>query len=264
MDQFSQRLTRLLAGRKIHPWAAALGVSKGAAETMGKGQVPGAEILRLIRLKEGASIGWLVTGDGSPFVVEHCAEPEWLAQQLAQAHTADGQPELHLFSDGQKFCLLLRCQAQLKYRQKTLAYHNHRLFRLAFREPPSSQLWEQCQRFCCWQHSLSSQHLQQLSIGELSPLTLLSQVRPGGKPLSDPSVLLHDAVQNSVQPSLISTELMRAVIMLVDNTAQEEQISLSAEQRARVYTATYRHAERCGLDASHLDSRQVSCLLDLL
>lgn len=263
MESFSDRLGQLLAGRKIHPWAAALGVSKGAAETMGRGQVPGAEILRLIRFREGVSLGWLVTGDGAPFVLEHCEDGAMLAQELShEAAQCDGALELHLFGDGPAQLLLLARPGRLQYRQQPQDYRYVRLWTLSLSSLPES-LKCQGDRYAWYWHQCDAQQLAALRAGELGPWLLLDSGRlPPPRPLSDPLSRLCDSAPPAV--GLISTGLMRAVIRLVEATAEEEGLVLTADQRARVYTGVYRHAQRLGLAADALGDAQVRLLLEVL
>jgi len=263
MESFSDRLGQLLAGRKIHPWAAALGVSKGAAETMGRGQVPGAEILRLIRFREGVSLGWLVTGDGAPFVLEHCDDGVGLAQELAaEAGQCAGALELHLFGDGPAQLLLLARPGRLQYRQQCQDYRYVRLWTLALSSLPAS-LKRQAGQYAWYWHQCDESQLAALRAGQLGPWLLLDSGRlPPPQPLADPLARLRETA--SPTEGLISTGLMRAVIRLVEATAEEEGLALGAEQRARVYTAVYRHAQRLGLSADALGDAQVRLLLEVL
>lgn len=262
MELFSHRLGQLLAGRKIHPWGAALGVSKGAAETMSKGQVPGAEILRLIRYQEGVSLGWLVTGDGAPFVLEHCDDPRTLAQALAD-EAEQGPLTLHLFGAGREQVLLLTRPGQLQYRQRRQAYRHVRLWTLALPAlPPLLQV--QCAEHRWLWHDCDAAQLSQLKAGELGPWLLLDSGQlPSAVPLADPLTQLQQALQTGAQGQ-ISTALMRAVIQLVDDTAQEQQLVLDVGQRARVYTAVYRHAQRLQLEADALSGDQLQTLFEVV
>lgn len=70
---FSERLRLVLNGRKIYPWATILGASRGAAETMKKGNIPGPDILNAIHHREHVSLSWLVSGDGPAFRIYHYA-----------------------------------------------------------------------------------------------------------------------------------------------------------------------------------------------
>ncbi len=264
MELFSHRLGHLLAGRKIHPWGAALGVSKGAAETMSKGQVPGAEILRLIRYQEGASLGWLVTGDGAPFVLEHCDQAQVLADALAD-EAQQGPLTLHLFyaDAGGGQVLLLTRPGQLQYRQRRLAYRHARLWTLALPELPA-ELQAHCHQHDWLWHDCDQALLGQLQAGQLGPWLLLDSGRlPPPVPLADPLAQLQLAV-HKVPCGLISTALMRAVIQLVDDTAEEQQLALDVAQRARVYTAVYRHAQRLQLGADALAGESLQALFEVV
>lgn len=69
VDAYIARLSRVLDGRKPYPWAAANGLSRGTIGRMLKGALPDPETLIPALRSEGLSLTWLLTGQGTPYVV---------------------------------------------------------------------------------------------------------------------------------------------------------------------------------------------------
>lgn len=278
METFKQRLTYILAGRRIHPWAASLGISKGAAENMGKGNIPGPEILKLIRQQESINVGWLVTGDGAPFLVE---QPEDLSTVL-ESELADLEPSeplwAHFFTDGQQLVMILRKPSLYIYREKSVLYDFHRLIAVAVNSITIQAINQfsadtsQNDNLSCYMHRVDPETMDALLAGKLGPFQLLgnskSQPAPAkGTLIDSPSLLLEEIQRNrqgSEKPAEISMELMRSVIQCVESTASEEGMTLNSDQRARVFTAVYRYAVRTGLSSQEIDTNNVLSILEVI
>lgn len=65
---FPKRLQRLLEGRKQTPWGEQLGSNKGTIYRMFQGEIPRWETLCAIQHAENASLSWLLTGEGAPYL----------------------------------------------------------------------------------------------------------------------------------------------------------------------------------------------------
>jgi hypothetical protein len=77
------RITQVLDGRKIYPWAKAIGISKGSIEAIMKlGGMPGADVLTALRRSENVRLEWILEGRGSPFAVTVCATDAEAAELL--------------------------------------------------------------------------------------------------------------------------------------------------------------------------------------
>jgi hypothetical protein len=87
LSSYLARLDYVLAGAKPYPWAAAHGLSRGAIGRMLKGQLPDPEKMVPLVRSEGLSLSWLLTGQGTPYLV-HCpssdAQGADLVRQLAE------------------------------------------------------------------------------------------------------------------------------------------------------------------------------------
>lgn len=68
---FRERLDLVLCGRPCTPFLQGIGILGGTANRICGGALPKAEALARIAKVENASITWLLTGQGDPFVVAH-------------------------------------------------------------------------------------------------------------------------------------------------------------------------------------------------
>lgn len=77
------RLLILLQGRKMTPWAEAVGLSAAMGHRLTKGTIPHAESLVPVVWIERVSISWLLDGAGTPFMVLPAASDEDAAHLLS-------------------------------------------------------------------------------------------------------------------------------------------------------------------------------------
>lgn len=68
---FIERLEFILAGRKVNPWAKRLNLSSGTASRLKQNIVPGHDVLTAIMRTENASLNWLLSGSGKPFMIDN-------------------------------------------------------------------------------------------------------------------------------------------------------------------------------------------------
>ncbi len=104
---FEQRLDLILRGRKIHPWSAALGISRGIAQRLKEGSFPDPAKLTNACIVENLSLSWLIYGIGTPYTLQVATDGanafEIIAKQMAEsqwnilfAHSSAGWvPVLH-------------------------------------------------------------------------------------------------------------------------------------------------------------------------
>lgn len=73
LSTLAQRVEFVADGRKVHPWAKSIGVSKGSIEAvMRMGGSLSSETLSYIHRTENVRIDWLLEGRGHPFAI-NCA-----------------------------------------------------------------------------------------------------------------------------------------------------------------------------------------------
>lgn len=93
---FLLRLKELMGEEKPYAWGKRIGMSKGAiTRVFEEAAVPAAATLKKIRTKTGASIDWLLTGDGDKFsralpAIETNAETEYISLPLYGVRAAAG------------------------------------------------------------------------------------------------------------------------------------------------------------------------------
>ena len=241
---------------------------------MSKGNIPGPEILKMIRKRECTSIGWLVAGDGAPFLLENCQGADALKQLLERGNEKPGTPVcLHFFTDGQSLMLIQSLPGDYEYKDKQIPYQHYCMIPVPISPDTAAvmrryQLRNSDQSY--HEHRITSSQMAYLLDGQTGPYQLLGdkQSAPMLVPfrgLSSTDALFQELLDSQPvdQNTPISTRLMRSVIQCVDSTAFEEGIHLSIEERARVYTAIYRHAQRAGVQADQLDNNSIVTALEL-
>jgi transcriptional regulator with XRE-family HTH domain len=83
---FLSRLKEVQGNRYKYKFGEGLGLKSGTIDRIFRGHEPGPDILKAIALFENVSLNWLLTGQGTPYVI-HCAQTDgetarWLDQFL--------------------------------------------------------------------------------------------------------------------------------------------------------------------------------------
>ncbi|WP_422134971.1 hypothetical protein [Endozoicomonas sp. ALD040] len=270
--EFSERISAILHGRKLYPWAQALNISSGIARRIGQNVIPGSEILTAICRTENVSLNWLLDGRGNPYLIDRCDSDEVLAEQLAH-HFEDCAYKVHLIHDGSDLVIELSEKAQLEYKGKCVDYVEYEYLTGSLGEKTRKILLEQYKLDPnqWFDALLEPNSVQKLQKGVMGPFQLYGDDKIPGylAPVwIETSGVLEKLLDNCTQfvRSLgeIDTQLMRAVITLVEETEMLEATTLSVDQRARIYTTAYRHAERKGLTARELDSSYILSLIEVI
>lgn len=112
---FSERLVWMLDGRKKSPWGKALGIASGTLDTMtkGDGNPPTADTLTRIMRSENVCLGWLLTGDGAPFI-RNPVSSDRDGAQLITALLAEEPWQILLAEDGQRISVALHQQIHVQ------------------------------------------------------------------------------------------------------------------------------------------------------
>ena len=283
MDNFRRRLDLILQGRKIYPWAASLGVSKGVAESMSKGVIPGSEILNAIMCKENVNISWLLSGEGPIYRVFHYATDMSFAMTIDAYEVAQEGWNISLCIYESLLAVVLSRTEQYTYKDKKIDYQAHKLITGpcgnmtidVLKELYENTLFNNHGRYRIYR--LNSGDFYFLVEGVTSPavytynaiITDAVQMNNEDFAYQEPQPHFEKLIKDIglVQKEKtfeLSIELMRASINLVDETAQEEGVTLSTDDKAKIYTAIYRHAERKNINAKDLDSTNVLSLLEVM
>ena len=118
---FSARLNVIIGHRRPFSWAAALKITSGTMNRLTKGHVPGGDLLARIAQVENASITWLLTGQGEPFLVHRTDSDAETAERL-RAHLADEPWDVDLIEDGRRGVIVLTQRAQLGEGEEAVHY----------------------------------------------------------------------------------------------------------------------------------------------
>lgn len=70
-DGLVKRLQFVLRDRRPYTWGQGVGLSRGTVGRLVEGQLPGSDKLLPMIRREGVSISWLISGQGTPYCV-HC------------------------------------------------------------------------------------------------------------------------------------------------------------------------------------------------
>ena len=280
MNDFKARLDIVLAGRKLHPWAKGLGFSRGAAENMGKGVVPGSEILAVIMRQENVSLTWLATGRGVPFMVHQCKYADDLTDAL-NLHFSDAWWDINLYTDGTELFFELELPTTYDFKGKTIEYTQREWLAgpldkqvLACLEGYMQRRFDKfMENSKKWQLvTLPAELMDKLSSGYISPYTLHSETSLT-KPLNRKgldNIQWHEPLLNlfinyqSTDAENLSIPLLRAVLKMVRQLADDETEYLSPEEEAKIAAATYKYAIKKNLKPDDLDPDLVQGMMDML
>lgn len=89
MSSFLERLKLLSAGRTFNAWFKQIGWAPGDITRINQGGLPGAEKLSLLATIENVSLTWLLTGEGTPYVVRYCVTKVQAAGVIAELEGTD-------------------------------------------------------------------------------------------------------------------------------------------------------------------------------
>jgi len=119
---FLSRIEFLLGNQKKHNWGKERGFSPGTIDRLFKGQIPGHEVLTAISMFDNASITWLISGSGSPFLVVATSQDDEFAEQLQDHLLADH--EIHIFNNPsiKTTAIVLSRRSTYTYKDKTIQF----------------------------------------------------------------------------------------------------------------------------------------------
>ena len=270
--KFTDRIEKVLGGRKLYPWASALHVSNTAANRMKQGVIPGSEILSAICRTENVSLSWLVEGKGNPFIVTTYKSDKELAAELSR-HFEDAHYSVALIYDGQELVVELSEASSLSYKNKWIDFIDYQYLSAPLGEQTRRLLLtEYAVRAAHWQECyLDPERMNQLQKGELGPFHLYGNAKILGKTekfsidTEDDLLRILDACQQpATATGEISIPLMRSVIKMVRQLAEDEGEVLDLDDEARIVAAAYKHAVKKKLSPNDLDPDAIQGMLDIL
>lgn len=272
--KFSERINLILNGRKLYPWANALHISNGVTNRFAQDIIPGSEILTTIMRKENVSLNWLADGKGKPFYISIQNSDESMAQELSM-HLEDFPYTINLIHDSSHLVIELSEPAQSKYKGKAIDYVRYEHITGSAGAKTRNRLLEQYEQFRSgWNETtIDTPDMERLRKGWMGPYELYGDEKQKGIasswPINTKEHLLNVLNPFTKQPGdddngLVKSLLMRAVIEMVERIAESENIQLTVEQKARVYTTAYRHAAKAKLAPDDLDPNTINSIIEML
>ncbi|ENM3941271.1 TPA: transcriptional regulator [Vibrio cholerae] len=256
---FEERLNSLLLDRKQTPWGKSLGFTSASISRIFSGDnIPGAEFLFAIKRAENANLNWLLAGEGAPYIVNYIQNAADLANQV-KAMLEDEPWTVYLCELTERCVLVLTQPGQYEFKGKFIDYQIIEII-----TGPSSDELNGVIR----NHKNStvvplniSEHLDSLVSGNLGTYQLLTSndaILKNCRAVSDEDLTAIDRAKT------IETELMRAVVKLVEECASESRRILTPTQKAKVIAAVYQNSSRLSLKPSEIDSETVRTAIDVI
>jgi hypothetical protein len=123
-DSFSDRLRKVISGRKIAPWADFMRIAPATRSRMLKddGIPPTYETLARIMRVENASISWLLGGNTAPYLVYRPSDEESAGEAMAQLLEEEAGWQIHLLVSGMRTAWLLVQPAELDHPKGVIHY----------------------------------------------------------------------------------------------------------------------------------------------
>ncbi|MCR8922677.1 hypothetical protein NO559_07840 [Dasania sp. GY-MA-18] len=268
------RIEHILGPRKITPWAKSLGLSSGMATKIQNNELPGTDILTLISRAENASITWLTTGRGAPFIVSNNDTPPELIDSL-NAHLADSdnwQLTL-LYSNNldQGAAILLTQPMQYLYKKKTLQLQQLEILHGPWCAELINWLEKYPNQVCGL--NVPAEVLQAIKAGRMGSYALLggsksegliTRYKPDQGAWRTRPLVVSVSGDNAICDSPNEVQLMRQIIEGVEIASEKEGKKLSAEQRARVITSAWRNAIKKQQGGQPFDVQLIDSLIEVL
>lgn len=242
-DNFLQRLKfNVLVNRNLRSWGKDLGVSDDVITKLEKGFVPGIEVQLAIRNKENCDLVFLNSGVGSPFNIENCSSSEDFIDKLTSLMTFE-RMNIYIIGEGSMLTLVFQRAGQYHYQEKTLSC----IFCHVLCGPFDHDVY-QCFKAHQSRHRLylpyiTSHIAKEIIRGEHGVYSLFGDDNNKGLLNSGndlQSVELIKPVETIT--GIINSRLMRAVMVLVEQTIVEQQLILSSEEKSEAIAASYTFA----------------------
>lgn len=81
---FLDRIQKIAAGRKLTPWLTSIGWIANDVTRIKTGVVPGSGKLQQLAEAESVNLNWLLTGIGTPYLVEHYETDDSAARRMRE------------------------------------------------------------------------------------------------------------------------------------------------------------------------------------
>jgi len=236
------------------------------------GEIPGQDVLLLISRVENVSLSWLLDGRGSPFCCHNCETPEEFCEELSAELEDQAFDQITVVNSGSAPVVIFE-QAATDTLKKDKTYDYRRLTILS---GPWSKEIRQILIGLIDQPNVTplAMHEPQVAAirkGELGTFLLFGDEKHTGilaSAMPDKTLELlpnHRQLKHNIEPSdeegsLPLPSIMRSAIVAVERSCQTYGVELSPFDKAKAYTAVYRHIVKKG----EQDDSAVNAIVEVL
>lgn len=271
-EKFVSRLNFIMHGRKQTPWGKGLGFTGGTISTMFAGKVPGEKFLYAIRRSENVNLDWLLTGEGRPFYVDQVNTAESFTKTVHIMLEDEPHLDVYVCSLGERTILVFDQEGTWSHAGSN-PIHVHFLEVLV--GPGSEELAAELRNFPNREQIkiplLSPEDEEAIATGQVGTYRLFDSedaLLANHRPAKESDLQFYSAETTSTAKSVddepVKLDLMRAVVKLVEDCANELGENLNTDQKSRVITAVYRQADRLGLTADQLTPESIRTAIDVV
>ncbi|UTV30878.1 helix-turn-helix domain containing protein [Photobacterium atrarenae] len=270
-NSFESRLEFLLYDRKQTPWGKSLGFPSATISGIFGGRIPGEKFLYAIRRAENVNLDWLLTGKGMPFYVELTNNGTSLFETVQQMLEDEPHWQVYVCSLGSRSILIFEQPGQYGLNNKWIDY---RITEILV-GPGSEELAAELRNFPNREQIkiplLSPEDEEAIATGQVGTYRLFDSedaLLANHRPAKDSDLQFYSTETTStakpVDDETVKLDLMRAVVKLVEDCANELGENLNSDQKSRVITAVYRQADRLGLTAEDLTPDSIRTAIDVV
>ncbi|MCG9597042.1 transcriptional regulator [Vibrio sp. Isolate25] len=249
-SSFVSRLNLVLNGRKQTPWGKSLGLTGGAISSIFGGRIPGSEILNVIHRAENVNLNWLLTGEGSPFIVEYFQTADALSDYVC-AMLHDEPWVVYVCSHVDTACLVLTQPGAYEFKGKFVDYNMIHVLVGPGDDVLANVLNDHnSDGGAVFVPLMTDNERKDLIAGKIGTYELLGGLEPLLNPHKVGSHISDiEFTGASSSNASVDVSIMRTIINLVSEKEAELQADLTTEQRARIIAAVYKQLSRVDLPA---------------
>jgi hypothetical protein len=266
VEGLSERLKIMLAGRKIYPWGLCIGLSNGAISHLSKGAVPGYELQTIIQRQEGVSWRWLAEGESKPFEVETYIDAGDFGERFEYL-IGDVDNQCFIIEFGQICTFVTITSKQYEQKGKLFDYAKVVIITGPYHQCILNSLNNFAEQRDIYRTNIDAATQKEIRNGQLGIYALFGDDKKQGllsneNCLSEVDKLRAPSKFDKVQ--LVDIQLMRAVILIVEQTIIEQQVNMTIEDKTKVIASVYTYALRTNKTADTLDVQSALVAIDTL
>ncbi len=265
-NNFTERFATMLNGRKMYGWRLGLKISNGATEKLKKGVVPGHEIQNVIHKFERVNWRWLTQGEGQQYAVETFIDAVDYGDRVNEM-MSDSAVSCYIVEFSQICTFVFTRIVNSEYKEKPITYKDVTVMTGPYSQELLNIINSNTQSQSVYQLELSKVERKAIRNGQLGNYDLFGDEETPGL-LSDEGTFTRvyqlEIPSEPDDREMVDVQLMRAVLVLVDQTMTEQQVTLSADDKSKVISAVYSHAVRTKVKTTALNSASVLVALDAI